>query len=143
MAKFNSEEAVFKLDDSGGVLRDLTAHLLEVNGLPAAGEMRDITKLGDTVGHKFHRGIENVTFSIRGLFDDTATTGPNVVIRGLRTLTTSSSFEYGPSGGTTAKVKYSGECFLTNFVEVARVGSMVEFTADFQVNGGVTVGTFA
>ena len=142
MAEFNSEVSVFSVDDSGATLRDISAHITEITGLPSAGGVRDKTTLGDTVGHTYHRGLENVTFGVRGIFSDLATTGSNTVLSGLRTLTVTVSFEYGPKGSSTGFPRYTGEAFVTNFVEESRVGSLVSFSCDFQVNAGVTVGTF-
>ncbi len=142
MAEFNSEVSKFFLNDSGSVERELTAFITEITGLPAAAGVRDKTTLGDTVGNTYHRGLENITFGIRGIYDDTATTGPSVVLSGLRTLATTSTFKYGPKGDTTGFTRYTGVAFVTNFVEESRVGSLVSFSADFQVDAGVTVDTF-
>ena len=142
MAYFDSDVSVFKIEDSAvSTLRDISAHLTDVDGLPGAGTLRNVQGLG-AGGRKSIRGTEEVTFSISGNYSDTATTGSHPVLAGLRTLTVTAAFEYGPEGGSNPDVKYSGECFMSEFVETSRVGSQVQFRATFLVDGVVTVGTF-
>jgi hypothetical protein len=88
-------------------------------------------------------GQSDTTLSISGKYDSTAATGPDVVLQGLIGLETTSTFEYGPEGGATGKVRYTGECFLTGYSVSSPVGDVVSFTADFQISGAVTRGTFA
>jgi hypothetical protein len=134
--------AAFKLDDSGGTLRTLTSYVDSVSGLPGGRELSAVTAFGDS-GTRSIPGLQNITFSVSGHFDSTATTGPNAVINSLRAATATASFEYGPEGGTTGKVKYSGECWLTEYTVDASVSDKVSFSATFQVDGTVTAGTFS
>ena len=99
MAKFDSSTSIFKIDDSGGTLRDISAYLTDVGGLPGPRNLNEITALGDT-GSKFHPGLQNATPSISGHYDTTATSGPDVVLGGLRTHTAAMEMEYYPAGKT-------------------------------------------
>jgi hypothetical protein len=142
MAFVDSKNSVFKLDDSGGVLRTLTAYVDNVDGLPGGRTMDDVTALGDT-GHKFIPGIANQTFSISGHWDSTATTGPNAVLAGLAvSATATATFEHGPEGSSTGNIKYTGECWCTEYKVTSAAGSKVSFTASFQVDGVVTLTTY-
>lgn len=142
MAFTHGKNAVFKLDDSGGTLRTLTSYVDNVSGLPGARDLSPVTAFGDG-GTKSIPGLQNITFTVSGHFDSTATTGPNAVIASLRTAASTATFEYGPEGGTTGKVKFSGECWLTQYQVDANVTDKVPFTASFQVDGTVTEGTFS
>lgn len=142
MSFVHGKDAAFKLDDSGGTLRTLSSYVDNVSGLPGARNLSEVTAFGDQ-GTKSIPGLANITFSISGHFDSTATTGPNAVLNGLRTATATATFEYGPEGGTSGKVKFSGECWLTNYVSDASVAEKVSFSADFQVDGTVSSGTFS
>jgi hypothetical protein len=142
VAFVHGKDAVFKLDDSGGTLRTLTSYVDSVSGLPGGRELAEVTAMGDG-GTKSIPGLQNVTFQVSGHFDSTASTGTNAVIASLRTATATSSFEYGPEGGSTGKVKFSGECWLTEYTVDASVSEKVGFQATFQVDGTVTAGTFA
>jgi hypothetical protein len=51
------------------------------------------------------------------------------------------SFEYSPEGTASSKIKYTGECILTNYAISSPVGDVVAFSGDLQVTGAVTRGT--
>lgn len=142
MAFTHGKDAVFSLDDASGTLRNIKGHLNSITGLPGGRGLSETTAFGDQ-GTRNIPGLANVTFSIAGHFDSTATTGVATVLNGLRTATATASFEYGPEGGTTGKVKYSGEAWLTELTVDSSVSDRVPIAATFQVDGVVTVGTYA
>lgn len=142
MAFFDSEVSVFQITDVGATLRDISAFLNEIRGLPGPRNLNPVTALGDS-GVKHQPSLEDVAFSVAGMFDNTATTGPDVILGGLRTHTSAVAFDYGPEGKATGDFKYSGTCWITNYVVTSRVGSIVEFTCDLVVEGVVTRGTYA
>jgi len=137
----HGKDAVFSLDDSGGTLRDVTIYLNQVTGLPGARALSEVTAFTDQ-GTKSIPGLANVTFSIAGHFDATATTGIFTVLNGLRTATATATFQYGPEGSTTGRVKISGECWLTELTVDASVSDRVPIAASFQVDGVPTVGAY-
>lgn len=138
----HGKDAVFSLDDSSGTLRAIKAYLNSVTGLPGARGLSEVTAFGDG-GTKSIPGLANNTFSIAGHADFATATAIGQLLGGLRSTTATSSFEYGPEGGTTGKAKYSGECWMTDFEVAATVSDKVSVTASFQVDGTVTVGTYA
>lgn len=142
MSFTHGKDAVFKLDDSGGTLRTLTTYTDNVSGLPGGRGLSEVTAFSDQ-GVKSIPGLVNVSFTASGSFDSTATTGPNAVINSLRTATATATFEYGPEGGTTGKVKFTGECWLTEYTVDASVPEKVPWSASFQVDGVVTSTTFS
>lgn len=142
MAFVHGKNAVFALDDSGGTLRTISQYVDNVSGLPGGRGLNSVTAFGDQ-GEKSIPGLVNVTFTVSGHFDSTASTGPHAVINSLRTASATATFEYGPEGGTTGKTKFSGECWLTEYTVDATVAEKVPFSATFQVDGTVTTGTYA
>ena len=141
MAFFDSKVSKFLVDDTGGTQRDLSAYITEVRGLPGLRNLNEVTALGDS-GARFIPGLEDVTIGLSGIFDDTATSGPDAVLGPLRTHTSAVNFEYGPEGSSTGDVKYSGTCWVLSYELRSRVGDKVEWTAALQVEGAVTRGTF-
>lgn len=137
----HGKDAVFSLDDSGGTLRDVKIYLNQVSGLPGARALSEVTAFGDQ-GTKSIPGLANITFSIAGHFDATATTGIFTVLNGLRTATATATFEYGPEGSATGRVKMSGECWLTELTVDASVSDRVPIAATFQVDGVPTVAAY-
>lgn len=140
MAFVHGKGSVFKIDNSGGALQTLTAYVdsIEMNNTVDTAES---TTMGSEV-KTYLSGQSDATLSISGKWDSTASTGPDAVLRGLIGLETTSTFEIGPEGSTSGKVKYSGECFLTSYVASMPVADVVTYTADFQVTGAVTFGTW-
>ena len=141
MAFFDSKVSKFLIDDTGSTQRDLSAYITEVRGLPGPRRLNEITALGDS-GSKFIPGLEDVMISLNGIFDDTATSGPDAVLGALRTHGSAVDFEYGPEGSGSGDVKYSGTCWVLWYELRSRVGSRVEWTASLQVEGTVARGTF-
>lgn len=142
MAFAHSKDSVFSMDDSGGTLRALTAFTDSVSGLPGGRGLSSVTAFGD-LGEKNIPSTANVTFSAGGSWDNTATTGPDAVLSSLRTATATASFEWGPEGATTGDIKYSGECWLTDYTTDTSVTNKVTWQASFQVDGVVTRGTYS
>lgn len=119
---------------------DLSAYLTEA-GMSRSGDVAESSTMGDTA-KEYLEGLEDATLNISGVWDNTASTGPDAVLSGLFGGG-SVAFEYGPEGGTTGDVKHSGSCICTGYEVTAPIGDVVAFTASFQVTGGVTTGTFA
>lgn len=141
MAFFDSRVSKFLIDDTVGTQRDLSAYIADVQGLPGPRNLNEVTALGDS-GAKFIPGLEDVAIALSGIFDDTATTGPDAVLGPLRTHSSAVDFEYGPEGSATGDIKYSGTCWVLTYELRSRVGSRVEWTAALQVEGAVTRGSF-
>ena len=141
MAFFDSKVSKLLIDDTGGVQRDLSAYIAEIQGLPGPRSLNEVTALGDS-GARFIPGLEDVTVTLTGIFDDTATTGPDAVFGPLRTHASAVDFEYGPEGSSTGDIKYSGTCWVLIYELRSRVGELVEWSAALQVEGTVTRGDF-
>ena len=141
MAFVHGKGGAFKIDNSGGTLQTLTAYIdnIDFNNTVDTAESTTMGAEAKT----YLSGQSDATFSVSGKYDSTASTGPDVILQGLVGLETTSTFEIGPEGGTTGKVKYTGECFLTGYSISVPVGDVVTFTADFQVTGAITKGTFS
>ena len=134
MAFFDSRVSVFKIDKTaGGALQDISQYINDISGLPGPRNLNEVTALGDT-GAKFIPGLQNAQFSISGIWDDTANTGPDAIFGPLRTATQTLSFEYYPDNVQ----RYYGECWITTFEVKSSVGSRVEYSVTLQVDGAVT-----
>ncbi len=109
MAFFESKVSKFQIDDTGSVLRDLSAYITDVRRLPGPRPLNEVTALGDS-GARFIPGLEDVTIRVNGMFDDTATSGPDAVLGPLRTHTSAVDFEYGPEGTGTGVLPPENWC---------------------------------
>ena len=125
----------FAIDDTAGTSRDISDTLTSVD-FPETIETAETTAFGAT-SKSYIVGLRDATLSVSGIWDAT--------VDGyfIGTEPASRSFIYGPAGDGSGNVKYSGEALLTSYSISNPVGDVVTFSADFQVTGDVTRGTFA
>lgn len=139
MAFRHGKNASFKLDNSGGTLTDISAYCDEVS-LPRTIETAETTTFGVSGGSKTYvTGLNDSTISVSGKWDSTL----DAHLAGVLGQEASLSFEYGPEGTTSTRIKFTGECIMTSFEVGSPVGDVVSFSAEFQVTGPVTRGTFS
>lgn len=124
----------FRIADAGGVMRDLSAYVSEVRGLPGERALDDVTALGDD-GARFNLSDEAVAFSLRGIYDDTANTGTDAVLGALRYHAAPTAFEYAPAGLAAGNPKYIGVCWVRSYEIHSRAGAPVSWQAMLQVEG--------
>jgi len=136
MAFVHGKSAVFKLDDSGGTLRDISAYLEQI-GFPQPVEVAETTTFGKSA-KTYITGLKDSSVSLSGKWDSTLDGYVAPTLGQAATL----SFEYGPAGSTGGLIKYSGECIVTSFEVSAGVGDVVSVSIDLQVTDAVTRGTW-
>lgn len=142
MAQSHGKDSYFSVEDSAGAtLRNLTTYITDVTET-LSQDVAETTTKGQTP-KTYVQGHTSATISISGRWDNTASTGPDVVLRSLIGDTGTVGFEFGPEGNTAADIKYSGECICTSYEISSPLADVVGFTADFQVTGAVTVGAFS
>lgn len=132
----HGKSAVFKVDDSGGTLRDISDACNSIS-FPREAEVVETTSFGSS-DRTYIVGFKNQTISVEGSFDATY----DGYLAGILGQDATVSFEYGPESSTSTRVKYSGECILTSYETSAGVGDVVNFSASFQISGAVTRGTW-
>lgn len=133
----HGKSTVVKIDNSGGVLTDITNSVKSLDFTEDA-ELAETTAFGDT-NKTFVVGFKDGKFSLQGNWTGTIDSHLGTILGQTATV----SFELGPEGGTTGKVKYTGEAYLTSFKKTGAVNSVNGYTAEFQVSGAVTRGTYA
>lgn len=142
MAFVHGKGSVFWYHDSGGVLRDLSAFVKGVD-FGADRDLSETTTMGKD-SKTYIPGLRDATISIEGFYDSTASTGPDAILWAAMTSATAKTWEYGPEGGTTGKVKYTGSSFVKSYKPgQASVDGVVPFSAEIQVTGDVTKTTYA
>lgn len=140
MAFVHGKGAVFKIDNAAGTLQVLTAYVDSIS-FSNTVDTAESTTMGSEV-KTYLSGQSDGTLSISGKYDSTASTGPDVILNGIVGNDASSTYEIGPEGSTSGKIKYTGECFLTTYAISMPVGDVVTFSADFQLTGAVTKTTW-
>ena len=135
MAFTHGKDSVFKLDNSGGSLTDISTYVNNVD-FPETADVSETTTLGAD-NKTYIAGLKDATISLSGLWDSTADAIFGAVVGQSATL----SFEYSPEGTTGGNVKYTGEAILTSYAVSSPVGDAVGYSADLQVSGAITRGT--
>ena len=135
MAFVHGKNSVFKLDNASGSLTDISAFVNNVD-FPETADVAETSVLGAS-NKTYLAGLKDANISLAGFFYATADAIFGAVIGQSATL----SFEYSPEGTASGKIKYTGECILTNYALSSPVGDAVAYSCDLQVSGAVTRGT--
>ena len=138
-------QSYIEINDAGGVPRNLSPYVEEVEPLGRQVSALEVTGLNDS-SRQVIAGMEQVQeFTLRGLYDDTPVTGPDAVLAGIvgQVVTVS----YGPAGSGAGQRKISGQFLCLSYlvggkVEEGRNAGLVRFTARFQQSGPVTLGVW-
>ena len=145
MSSWDSRWSRFYIDDVNGVERNLTAYITELIGLPGRRTLVEVTSLTSSGGRAWVPNLEEVPFDIVGFFDNTATSGPDVVLGALRTNGTSVDFRYrvvtDVDGFSQGFIEYAGTCWVEDYIVVSRVGKIVQFAARMKVQAAAVAGT--
>jgi hypothetical protein len=132
MAFSHGSVAVFKVQDAGGVLRDISAFITG-DGLERSIDTAETSTHGVSA-KTYIPGLQDVTVPLEGNFDPTV----DGYLDGIRGLVR--TWEYYPAGEPVgaAKPKYSGSAILTNYKIEAPVDDVTTWSAELQVTGAVT-----
>lgn len=141
MAKFGSSSVSVKVDDApGGTLRDITAHVTTIGGIKKEQITEETSPFGTTNESHTPVGKHRVPdIPVEGFFDDTATTGPHVVLSDPDDSPgdATRSFEFRPGGG---KV-FSMECRLVDYEVLGQNGNLTKYRATIRQAGAGTWST--
>jgi len=142
---YDPRDSILTITDTGNNISTFSPILTSVDGLPGSRDLLDTSKIGDS-GHTFTPSLLNGTFVIEGLYsDDTATANLATRLMGILSMSTSSLFEYAPTGDSTAPAptnthqSFTGNCFMRSFTHTGRVNTAITFRAELQVDGVVAI----
>ena len=133
----HGKSTVFKVDNNAGSLTDISNTLTDVS-FPQSVDTAETSAFGSSA-KSYVVGLTDATLSISGNFDATVDAHLAAIVGKADSV----SFEYGPEGSTSTFVKYTGEALLTSYEKSGAIGDVVTYSAEFQVTGAVTRGTYA
>lgn len=116
--------------------QDLSDYLTSVK-VSRTVDALDVTTLGST-GKRYVSGLSDGTVSLEGIYDSTAMTGPAAVLKAALQDDTVACL-WKPEGTGTGKAQAAFNAILTSYEESAPAAEMVTFTAEFQIDGTVTL----
>jgi hypothetical protein len=133
----HGKSTVFKVDNAAGSLTDISNTLTDV-GFPQTVDTAETSTFGSSA-KSYVVGLTDSSLSISGNFDATV----DAHLAGILGQSASVSFEYGPEGSTAGFVKYTGEALMTSYEKSGAIGDVVSYSAEFQVTGAITRGTYS
>lgn len=139
MAKIHGKNASFKLDNSAAALIDLSSYT-DSDEIELSVDLEEVTAFQDGA-EKNVVGIKHGKFSVSGAWDGAAA-AIDAHLSGIYGLDATQTFETGPEGTATGKVRYTGECRLESYKVTVPVKGRVDWSAEFRADGTVTRNTF-
>jgi len=133
----HGKSTVFKVDNNAGSLTDISNTLTDVS-FPQSVDTAETSAFGASA-KAYIVGLTDATLSVSGNFDATVDAHLAAIVGKADSV----SFEYGPEGSTATYVKYTGEALLTSYEKSGAIGDVVTYSAEFQVTGAITRGTYA
>jgi hypothetical protein len=137
MAKYGSNSFVVSIDNSGGTPVTMTDYIRSIGDVDVKAMMQESTAFGDAWMEKLATGmLEAGSITLGGYYDDTATTGPDVIFNDVATGPTDSTrtllLTWGGSKTTSAEV------WISAYKRTATVGELTAFEVTLEYTGTVT-----
>jgi hypothetical protein len=135
MAMFGSGSVTITYDDSGGTGRAITQYVREIGGIKVEALQARSESFGDTWQESTPTGMRMVpAVSIKGYYDDAATSGPHVVFNAPDSSTSAASrtlvVVFGGTNGT-----FTIETRLISYEMLGKNGGLTEYEAVVQPTG--------
>jgi len=124
----------FSIDATdGGSPQSMKTHIREIDGFEVVRGNEDYTTLGLAWEASVLTGLRSASeFTIKGLYDDTASTGPNATFNGTHAVTRSCVFTF--ASGKTA----SFEAWILGFKRVPKPKGRTDYEARIKPTGTIT-----
>lgn len=134
MAKYSSKDVVIEFDNSSGVLQNMTQYILSINGVSIEALLEQSHSFGDSWEEHFSTGIKRIgEVVLGGMYDDTATTGPDAIFNAPGN-TTDRTFKITWGGTRTTTF----ETVIRRYERQPQRGQMSMFEVALQPTGAAT-----
>lgn len=137
MSMYGSASVAISYDDApGGSPQTITNYVTEIGGVKIEATQAATEAFGDVWAEHTPTGHKKVPpISIKGFFNDAATSGPHVVFKDVDDSPTDSTRSLSVNfGGATA----SGETRLVSYEVIGKNRGLTEYEAMVQVTGALT-----
>ena len=136
MAKFGSSDVKVEVDNAAGSLVDLSQYIDSVGEVNISAALQDSHAMGDAWVERLATGLkQHEPIELEGFYDDTDTTGPNVVLHGDGVAIGATRTLKITFGGTKS---ISVETIITAFRRAITRGELTRFVAVLTPTGAVT-----
>lgn len=134
MAKYGSDVIVVEFDNAGGTLVNMSQHVLEINGIDVEAVTEESHSFGDAWLEELATGLKKVApLTLKGIYDDTATTGPDAMFNAIGNTTTR-TIKITLGGTKTVSV----ETIIKNYRRVPSRGELTKYEVVLRPTGAVT-----
>lgn len=133
MATYGFDDLELEIDATvGGSLTSLKAYVNEVSGLDIEAILEESDTAGDSWKERVFTGLKDAKeFTVKGFYDDTASTGPNAMLVGIGDVR---SFKFTWGGAKTSAF----ESLIKSYGRYPRRGELTKFQATICPTGAVT-----
>lgn len=134
MAKYTADDIVIEFDNAGGSLVDMSNYVMECNGINLEAILEESHALGDAWVEQLFAGLKRVgDITLSGMYDDTATTGPDVIFNSIGN-TTSRTLKITWGSTKTTSV----ETIIKSYNRIPARGTITKFEVVLVATGAVT-----
>lgn len=132
MAKYSSADYKIEFDNAGGTLVDMSAYITDADAMDIEMATEEITPFSSAVETHASAGVASTKdISLKGFYDDTATTGPHVIFNALGSTRT---LKYTYGGAKTTSV----ETIIKSYKRSGKVKGLTGFEVKLLPTGAVT-----
>jgi hypothetical protein len=133
MAVYGFDDLILEIDGAvGGSLTALTTYCTEVSAFGIEAILEDSHTAGDSWMEKLFTGLKSASeFTVKGFYDDTATTGPDAMLINVGEVL---SFKFTWGGGKTSAF----ECINRVYTREPARGAITKYTCTIAPTGAVT-----
>lgn len=132
MSKYGSDDTRIDVDNSSGTLQNMTAYITEINGFAVEAVLEESTPFGVAWEESLYSGVKMVgDIEITGFYDDTASTGPDVIFNALGDTRTVKI-----TWGSTKTSSVEG--IIKKYERIAKVKETTKYKVTFKPTGAVT-----
>jgi hypothetical protein len=137
MAKYGSNSFAVSIDNSSGSPVVMTNYIRTIGDVDVKAMMAESTAFGDAWVEKLATGVREAgSLTLGGYYDDTASTGPDVIFNDVASGPTDSTrtllLTWGGSKTTSAEV------WISSYKRTATVGELTGFEVTLEYTGTVT-----
>ena len=138
MANSSPSEVVIEYDNSGDSLQDVSQYVLSINDIDIENVTEEVHTFGDSWDEHLPIGLARMpAIEISGLYDDTASVGPDALFKRAAPETPASdtrSLKVTWRSGKTTTV----ETFVLSYRRSADRSALTKYTVRLQPTGSVT-----
>lgn len=132
MAKYSSADHTIEFDNAGGSLVDMSAYITDADPIETEIETEETTPFASAVETHASAGVSKTNdITLKGFYDDAATTGPHVIFNAKGSTRT---LKYTWGGAKTTSV----ETIITAYKRLPKVKGLTGFEVKLLPTGAVT-----